>query len=354
MFVGADVEQLRALAVHFDEQARRFNGIALESSLSIMAAQWTGAKIDRLRNDWNRQSKPSLQQVASSLRGLARALRVEADAQEQASSGATGGIGRFAPDRPAVEEAPGNVRGVIDDLKHMDGNTTLYTIREVVGEDGTSRLIISLPGTRDNWGGVGGWGDNGVYLTRDSPALQAVLAQLRRDLAGYPDAEILLVGYSQGGMLAQLVAASGEFNVAEVLTVGSPRFDDYDYGDINVTRIEHNADPIVNGTEYLDGSVFEDAGRNFRHWVDGTTPPNTGLNFGAGNLFENVRFENQIENSVHNIKTGDYDWVADQWEKSTDPTHVAARERLDRFLDGTVVDVSEVGLEGERKGGSGR
>ncbi len=359
MISGADVEQLRALAARLDQQSAKLREIASSSSAAILVAEWTGAEIDLLRSDWSQKAKPSILSVSGALGELAHDVRRHAEQQREASAGASGTTARDS--RPSVESAPDNVRGVIADLKDLQAANSLYSIREVVGEDGKTRLIISLPGTKgdatdfSNWGQLGGWGDNHVYMTKDSAALRAVIAQLRTELANYPDAEIMMVGYSQGGMLAQLVAASGEFNVTEVLTVGSPRIDHgVDYGNVNVTRIEHNADPIVGGTEYLDGSVFGDAGRDFRNWLDGTAPENAEVNFRAGNPFENFRIENPVKNSVHDIGTGDYDWVADQFQNSNDPAHVAARERLDKFLDGTVVDANYVGADGTRSGSSGR
>jgi pimeloyl-ACP methyl ester carboxylesterase len=353
---GADVAQLHALAARLDQQSAKLREIASSSSAAILVAEWTGAEIDSLRSDWSQKAKPSILYVSGALSELAHDVRKHAEEQRAASAAAGGATVRDA--RRPVEAAPDNVRGVIADLKDLQAANSLYSIREVVGEDGKTRLIISLPGTKgdatdfSNWGQLGGWGDNKVYMTKDSAALRAVIAQLRAELANYADAEIMMVGYSQGGMLAQLVAASGEFNVTEVLTVGSPRIDDgVDYGNVNVTRIEHNADPIVGGTEYLDGSVFGDAGRDFRSWLDGTAPENAEVNFRAGNPLENLRLEDPAANSVHDIGTGDYDWVADQFQNSTDPAHVAARERLDAFLDGSVVDVSYVGSDGARTGG---
>lgn len=349
MFVGADVDQLRSLATQFDEQAGKFSGIAVEASHAIMAAQWMGTRVDGFRSDWNRRCRPSLQHVAAALRSLARALRAEADAQEQTSAVATSSTARLVADRAAVEEAPGNVRGVIADLKDLQAEKSLYSIREVVGEDGKTRLIISLPGTKgapldfSNWGQVGGWGDNRVYMTKDSAALRAVVAEIRTELANYPDAEVMMVGYSQGGMLAQLVAASGGFNVTEVLTVGSPRLEDLDFGDINVTRMEHNADPIVNLTDLIDwgkgGAV-----RDFVEMVDGRGQQNEEVNFRRGSPFED---------DVHELGSGDYEWLADQFENSDNPSHAAARARLDNFLDGTVVDVSYVATDGSRTRGPG-
>ena len=89
-FAGADVEELRALAVRFDRQAARLREIAGSSSAAIMTAQWTGAKIDDVRAEWNRTAKPKVLAVAAAFSGLATDLRRDADEQSTASGGPSG------------------------------------------------------------------------------------------------------------------------------------------------------------------------------------------------------------------------------------------------------------------------
>lgn len=87
-FVGADVEQLAALATTFDRRASAFDQIASSSSSALMVAEWTGADVDRLRSEWNRQARPAIQRVAGELRALAVELRRQAEQQREASGGA--------------------------------------------------------------------------------------------------------------------------------------------------------------------------------------------------------------------------------------------------------------------------
>jgi hypothetical protein len=89
-FAGADVEELRALAVRFDRQASRLREIAGSSSAAIMTAQWTGAKIDGVRSEWNRTSKPKILAIATAFAGLATELRRHADQQTETSGGVPG------------------------------------------------------------------------------------------------------------------------------------------------------------------------------------------------------------------------------------------------------------------------
>lgn len=339
-YSGADVEQLRGLAQRFDMQSDRMREVAASSSIAIMTAEWTGAEVDHLRTNWSKTSRPLILRVAGELAQTAADLRRRAAEQERVSAAATGGTASSPPAvvLTTVAESPHDIRGLVDGVREVHESGSPLRIQEIVGPDGRVRLVLNIGGTRDSWEGLGGWREDvELYSRGDSPVVRAVRDQLDTQLKAHPDAEIMLVGYSQGGMVAQALAVSGRCdNLVEVVTIGSPRFDDVDFGNVNVTRLEHRADPVVNGTEYLDGSVFEDAGRDFRNWFEGRTPPNAPVDFRAGNPFENLRLEDPRANTVHDVSTRDYDWIAEQFTASTDPAVVAARERIEAFLDGTV------------------
>lgn len=85
-FVGADVDQLIALARRVELQSQKFSEIAASSSVALMVAEWTGADIDRIRNEWSRQSKPSMQRMAGNLAALAIELRKQAEQQRSTST----------------------------------------------------------------------------------------------------------------------------------------------------------------------------------------------------------------------------------------------------------------------------
>ena len=100
-FSGADVDELRALATRFDHQAARLRELAGSSSAAIMTAAWSGAKIDDVRSEWNRTSKPKILAVAAAFAGLATDLRRQAGEQSAASGGSLGGMTRLdIPDLP--------------------------------------------------------------------------------------------------------------------------------------------------------------------------------------------------------------------------------------------------------------
>jgi hypothetical protein len=61
-----------------------------------------------------------------------------------------------------------------------------------------------------------------VGVAQESPASARAVVQAMRDAGVTPHSPVMLNGYSQGGLLASLVAASGDFNVKGVVTLGAP------------------------------------------------------------------------------------------------------------------------------------
>lgn len=121
---------------------------------------------------------------------------------------------------------------------------TVVDIRQAVGPDGVSRWVVTLPSTQD-WqalqgamdgdAGATSFGDPGASNDVDSnialmltPELRtqyerAVLAAM--DKAGISSTdEVMLVGFSQGGIMAGHLAAnrSDEYNFTAVLAYGAP------------------------------------------------------------------------------------------------------------------------------------
>ncbi|MBF4567144.1 hypothetical protein ITJ57_00065 [Plantibacter sp. VKM Ac-2880] len=104
----------------------------------------------------------------------------------------------------------------------------------------------------------------------DAESLEATMQAMR--LAGIPEgASVLHVGYSQGGIVASGIAASGLFD-STLVTFGSPvesfEFDD----DLARTHVEHTEDviPAVSGErrDSLNGGTVVQ-----RSLYDGGTPP---------------------------------------------------------------------------------
>lgn len=215
----------------------------------------------------------------------------------------------------------------------MHDKEDAFRIQKVVGGDGVVRFIVYFSGTDSAYDDLMSGGENvpasfGIS-TRTREHLESLIAGHTKD---HPDAEIMLVGHSQGGMYAEAIAASGQFNVKEVLTVGAPGVPVLGgYGGANVTRLQHSSDAVVFGTEAARLKVLGPGGYLLN---------NLGTQGGLDLSGEVATFVSGRPNeglSAHTLDEGDYNWLADQYEKSSDASIVAARERQSPFLNGTIV-----------------
>lgn len=107
----------------------------------------------------------------------------------------------------------------------------------VVGADGQTRYIVTVPGTQGELGEWSGWSNNEEYgrnwaanlwaVATGADATNAQAVQMAIENAGVPDgASILLAGHSQGGIISANLAADPNFaaryNVDGFIAYGSP------------------------------------------------------------------------------------------------------------------------------------
>ncbi|WP_460773568.1 alpha/beta hydrolase [Microbacterium sp. GXF7504] len=159
-----------------------------------------------------------------------------------------------------------SVNGTTDGMGGADA--TVIDVKRVVGADGTEHWVVSLPSTQD-WqlgpdAGALNDRDSNLALMLDNPALRSVYERAVLEAmsdAGIPrGADVVLTGFSQGGIMAANLAADRSFpyNTVGVVTNGSP-IDSFDIPrDIPVYAFQHANDPVP----MLDGEVT------------GSTPPN--------------------------------------------------------------------------------
>ena len=88
--VGADLEQVRALAASFDRAAAQLNQTSTTVRKGIQISAWLGPFAVRFRHTWDSEHSVKLRQAANALATQAKQLRLEADQQERASAAATG------------------------------------------------------------------------------------------------------------------------------------------------------------------------------------------------------------------------------------------------------------------------
>jgi hypothetical protein len=159
----------------------------------------------------------------------------------------------------AVADAAGpprSLRDVLAALGHRDlGRPGEIDVRLLEGADGRRRVIVDVPGTKD-WS-LAVHNRDVTSLVTNLHAIagevttyeQGILEALHR--AGVqPRDDVLLVGHSEGGMVAvdaaRHLAATGEFHVSHVVTAGAPigLVAGAVPSDIDVLAIENDCDVV--------------------------------------------------------------------------------------------------------------
>lgn len=155
----------------------------------------------------------------------------------------------FATPKPSGVEraAPSSTAQLYSRLRQVtNGDSDGIYIEKVRTDDPDHavKYIVYLGGTASFSGG-------NQSLIKNLPSYRGTVDQHQVDMInaaleadGNQDAEIMLVGYSQGGMDAQNIAASGLFNVSTVVTYGSPIIRNGPTSGYQVVHLQADLDPI--------------------------------------------------------------------------------------------------------------
>ncbi|MDZ4233884.1 MAG: hypothetical protein U1C73_08990, partial [Dietzia sp.] len=207
-----------------------------------------------------------------------------------------------------------------------------FRIERITGEDGVERFIVYINGTNQGSEGSLTWGEAvasnfGLATKTQGSIRQAMLA------AGINgDSEVLYVGYSQGGMIAQNLAASQEFGTGVVLAQGSPRTSATQIG-YDVIHINQFGDEVVTGVGL--GGIVYDHGNGLHGLVndkigyDYVHMPSDLKNISAAAA--------QDRSSWAHTNMEEYARVTRDFEDSTAQGALKAKAKLAPFLGGIVV-----------------
>lgn len=334
---GADVDQLRSAATQFESVASALEGVAKAVNSSI-SAPWWGSDADRFQSQWTGVSQPNVKAAVSALRDGAANLRRNAQEQDQVSSTAGSAAGPGVCMAAPVGAAELFAR-IDNDNKKGDG----VRIERVLGADGNSRLIVYFEGmnTTDN-----------RTLDRNVPLLDGkvdpdVVARIREALKGSPEGaktDIMLVGFSQGGIDAQNIATkAGDlgFQVTNLVTYGSPIITP-DLAGVQTVHLHGQTAEGLDDPVPAFGTVVRSANNDL---------PGVSLFTAVAGLVKqealpgNSVFESRSDVSTFDLySTGInhtllYPDVAQDFDNSTDPRFADVKASMTKFQ-GTVVDVS--------------
>lgn len=318
--VGADVAQLRALAGSFERAADQLRQTSARVRSGIQISAWAGPFAVRFRKTWDSEHSVKLTKAAATLAAQARQLRLEADQQERTS---------------AVSVRLESTRSLLD-LDRLDADGDGVVITEVVGLDGKVRHIVTITGTRP----FAAPGEHFDALENTAAVLgietqtMSYVEQLMVDRGITSEDEVLLVGYSQGGLIAQNIAHSGRWGDPLVVTWASPQV----IGGVearDIIRFEVTGDVITDGVAASSLSVPDQAGDNYLVRGDA----------GAGRSGARVGIPNAVDiagglgagAAIHMEGRPFYGNLADDFDERDDLYATRLQARMEPFLGGSVV-----------------
>lgn len=342
---GADVAQLRTLAQQFDRKAQQLDANRMTVGNAIQISAWFGPFSVRFRHQWDSNYSRRVHDAAERLRHAANDLRRNADEQDRASTAGAGIATHSSGEKlgkPGVP-APQTTADLYSTLHGMAGGEDGVRVQIIHGADGKDRIVLYINGTFSASGDLFSlWSNFELMTGQENDTLRHVREMLDRAVKAYPDAEIMLAGYSQGGIVAQLLAAEHIYNISTVLTFGSPRLTSgpplsipVPLGDIDVVRLEHNGD----GIPWTD-LEFERSGRNDVMLAEiAKVAGGSDVAYRGGNPLQGGTGLTSYAGLADNphIDHADYSWLGDQFDKSRRPEDIAAHKGLEKFR-GTVIE----------------
>jgi hypothetical protein len=193
------------------------------------------------------------------LASLSVALRRQAE-QQRAASAATSSTRDAA--RPSTHRVTTEDRW----RELLDSGDDGVRIQAIKGADGEVRYVIYIGGTRAGLGNLNVF-DNLAergQMTMTYLDIYKKIAEAKIPLG----ADVMIYGYSQGGIHAQRLAAESNLHVTDVVTFGSPfQGNDQEVGGANIVRI-HDEHDWIPGTGMLN-SVEHGASELIDHAVTG-------------------------------------------------------------------------------------
>jgi WXG100 family type VII secretion target len=363
-YQGADVTQLRTAAARLDNAADTLDQLVktLHGQVTL-GGLWSGPDADRFRSQWSNQSSHAVTAAAQALRQAGGDLRRNAEEQEQAS-GAAGASAAHTSSGGVGSTTPTGTSQLFTTLHKSDGSKDGIYIEQVVGTDGKTRFIVYLNGTDAaerltvlrNAEVIQGRPDD--YITKKiDAALEAAGYQSGKD-----GPEMMLVGYSQGGMDAQNIAAAGKYHVTDLVTYGSP-LTHADQSGINTVHVRATGDNVPDipaellalakgpsgipeATAIRLGLIdgIGDKVPTTEPWVGASshifeTDPHTPIPSAFTNGGVNMdNLKNDVLGGNHGIQST-YETVGKDFDNSTDPKWVKAQDSIAKFQGEVVATV---------------
>lgn len=217
---------------------------------------------------------------------------------------------------------PRSVAELADRVPSPHAGEAQVRIDRFADASGRLRYVVYLGGTVSAIGGAGGETfdmPSNVAAVAGAPSAAYLATLAAMEAAGIDKTDpVLLVGYSQGGLVAARIAESGDYSVKGMVTLGAPTAGVESLADVPVLALEHSEDivPAIAGTAAALSSRLVVR----RSLYEGKTVP-LGVQLPAHQL-------------------APYRQTAALVDGSAAPSLVAARSRIDDFFLGTATGES--------------
>ena len=219
-----------------------------------------------------------------------------------------------APNENEPKGAPSSMSDLIDHRSGMDKDDGLR-LEEIRCKDGKTRYVLYIDGTESGKGAYYDshtWPENVPAYAGWRTDTDVRISELLRTHVKPPGSEIMVCGYSQGGLHALALADTGEFNVTQVVNTYSP--------DMSVPVNLHGAQVInLRDTKEPVGFIRGQSGNQTQNFY-GTSD---------GMSFELDR----------HVDDGAQKQIVKQFENSTDPRLDSQKREISKYLGGELVRV---------------
>ncbi|SLM96813.1 hypothetical protein [Brevibacterium yomogidense] len=236
--------------------------------------------------------------------------------------------------------APGSVRALWERqwAQSRGRDNGRVRVEQIEGADGRRRHIVYVPATTQNTLRAGReTTDHTTNLETASgrrSAQHEVVRTAIEEAGVEPEDEVMLVGYSQGGLVAASLLADEEFrqrvNVTTVFTVGSPVSDFAPPDGVDMLSIEHEQDLVPD----LDGARNADTADWATLTVDLDEAEQREALAGKG--WSQERIDAAFDGPVYAHGGELYDNTLTGLEESGHPELAQWQERNSRFFDGPL------------------
>lgn len=330
---GADVHELRTLAKQFTDIASTLEETIRSLSVRISNSNaWRGPDADRFRSQWNTTDTARLRSTSQAITVAADTLRRNASEQESTSAAATGSehVGKGTDSALDPGSRTGSsTRSFLDALHHSGGGSRDgIRIQRIIGEDEKPRFVVYLDGTGSGEKSMSSVDDN-IAVFGFGTDTQKKITELMRESGIDKNSDLMIVGYSQGGIHAQNIAASGEFGNPLVITKGTPPSTGVSPL-TDILRLEKRNDEILLFANPLAAS--QDLGSGF---LDLIGRGENDVTMRSGSIIPRLN-----EGPTHTDREV-YGQMADEFDRSSSAEYARIQERLRPFTNGRVVNDSD-------------